>query len=171
MVATKAEEFVRFLEGLASNRGPLAALRRSLAFHPGSFVPSYPYVEPFVRDYEGWQREAYYLVAGLFALHPFSGSKTLPEAMAELRITRKSASIEARFVALLDSDRDQLPDRLRHAVILVTRSQNMALDWVRLLTDVVEWFRPDRKIQREWARAFYRAMGTQPTPAEEAVKV
>ena len=170
MSETKAERFLRALSELVEqeDRGALAVLKRSLAFKPGTYVPAFRYVEPFVRSEDGWPREVYYLTAGLFALWPTEGSQTLSEALARVFRRRQSASIEARFLALLDADRDQLPDRLRRAVSLV-RAERVGLDWSRLLSDLVDWFRPDRRVQREWARAFYRAAAEEDAGLEEEV--
>ena len=42
-----------------------AVLRRSLAFDPGTNIPAFPYVEPFLKgEAEGWRRQMHYLVAG-----------------------------------------------------------------------------------------------------------
>ena len=63
--------FIEWLEGLNQKDTKVrAVLRRSLAFDPGTFVPAYPYVEPFVKDESNsWRREMHYLVAGLWAAH------------------------------------------------------------------------------------------------------
>lgn len=62
-------EFVRYLSGL--DRGALAVLRRSLGFDPpGSYVPAFRYVEPWVGGLDAARahRDAMYLTAGLYAL-------------------------------------------------------------------------------------------------------
>ncbi|MBC7255206.1 MAG: type I-E CRISPR-associated protein Cse2/CasB, partial [Chloroflexi bacterium] len=33
----------------------------------------------------------------------------------------------------------------------------VAINWHQLLEDVQEWNRPDRRVQKEWARAFWGA--------------
>ncbi len=106
-----------------------AVLRRSLAFDPGCYPPAYPYVEPFLKDDEnGSKREAYYLVAGLWALHrregrtgaPLSIGTACAEFDSEKRKkmsrddSKKMTSTERRFVTLLDADRDQLPQPICH---------------------------------------------------------
>ncbi len=161
MTETRASQFVRRLAALAEegkrDRAALATLKRSLAFQPGTYVPSFALVEPWVSE-EGWQRTAYYLVAGLLALDPRVGSMSLPEGMALVYRKRDSRSIESRFLALLDADRDQLPDRLRRCVHLVLAEESPGLDWASLLSDLLAWFHPDRVVQRRWARTFYRAL-------------
>lgn len=63
--------FIEWLEGLnEKDTKARAVLRRSLAFEPGTHVPAFPYVEPFVGNGDNARRrEALYLVAGLWAAH------------------------------------------------------------------------------------------------------
>lgn len=154
---SKSTEFLEHLRGLKSDRGAMAALRRSLSFAPGELgdVRSYSYVEPFAQGESERRRRMYYLVAGLFALHPEEDEQTLPEALAALAAAESlSSSLELRFRALLDSDDDQLPDRLRRLVTYL-RSKNLGLNYQRLLDDLLWWDHPDKRVQRRWARAFY----------------
>lgn len=152
--------FVQYLEGLKKEKrvwvAARAALRRSLAFPPGTYPPAMPYVEPFVKDEEGWRREAYYLVAGLYALKngEHEEGRTLARAMRECMRVRESASVERRFLALLDADRDQIAFRLRQAMGLVEGG----VDFARLLDHLLHWFSPERWVQAQWAREFYGAV-------------
>ena len=104
-----------------------------------------------------YKRQAYYLTAGLYALKDgrHQSERTLARALREERDKRNSASIEGRFLALLDADSDQIAHRLRYTVNLVEGG----LDFVRLLVDLWSWFRPDRVVQARWAREFYRDKG------------
>ncbi|WP_114312726.1 type I-E CRISPR-associated protein Cse2/CasB [Thermus caldifontis] len=152
--------FLEWLEALRSHREwtrARAVLRRSLAFDPGGYPPAMPYVEPFLQKTgdDGWRREAYYLVAGLFALKDgeHREGRTLARALWEAKQARQSDSQEKRFLALLDADRDQIAHRLRQAVGLVEG----ALDFAQLLEDLLRWFDPRRRVQARWAREFYGA--------------
>ncbi|KGQ22210.2 type I-E CRISPR-associated protein Cse2/CasB [Thermus filiformis] len=152
----KGEEFIRRLEDLKAKKAwtrARAVLRRSLAFPPGAYPPAMPYVEPYVGKAEGWRREAYYLVAALYALKDGAHrpDRTLARALREEGRGRDSASLERRFLALLDADRDQVASRLRRAVALVEGG----LDFGRLLDDLRFWFDPNRRVQARWAREFY----------------
>ena len=162
MTETRVSQFVQRLAELAEegqrDRAALATLKRSLAFQPGTHVPSFALVEPWVPQDEGWHRTAYYLVAGLLALDPRLGPMSMPEGMALVYRKRERSSIESRFLALLDADRDQLPERLRRCVHLVRAEEGPGLDWASLLSDLLGWFHPDRPVQRRWARVFYRAV-------------
>lgn len=166
MVRDKVERFVGYLEKLAErrDRAALATLKRSLAFPPGSDPRSFRYVEPWVVDTEEWARATFYLVAGLFALHPVSGDVRLPEALADVYRRNEKRSLEARFLALLDSDLDQLPDRLRRIMPLLP--DGVGIDWVELTSDLLYWFKPERTVQRAWARQFYRRTSQGPDEQE-----
>lgn len=160
--------FVERLEQLKNQRtwtAARAALRRSLAFAAGTYPPAMPYVEPWIQGEEGWRREAYYLVAALYALKDgeHQPGQTLAKALSEVRQNRGSESIEKRFLALLDADRDQIAFRLRQAVGLVEGG----LDFAQLLDDLLAWFSPERRVQARWAREFY---GVQSQEKSEEVK-
>jgi len=166
-VAVANHDFIQFLERLSTsrNRRALAELKRSLAFAPGAYWPAYPYVEPFVSGLDGWSREAHYVVAGLFAVHPMVvAERTLARALGDKFRTKGVGSLEARFLALLDSDRDQIGDRLRRAVVLVA---DRGLDWAQLLRDLVRWFHPLRFVQERWAREFYQVAAATDAAEEE----
>ena len=141
------------LKGQKTWTAARAALRRSLAFAPGTYPPAMPYVEPWVKGEEGWRREAYYLVAALYALKDGEqqAGRTLAKALWEAYKERGSESVEKRFLALLDADRDQIAYRLRQAVGFV----GGGLDFAQLLEDLLAWFGPERRVQARWAREFY----------------
>src|SRR6185312_2649609 len=61
---------------------------------------------------------------------------------------------EKRFIDLLDTDADELPYKLRQAITLIARD-NVGLDWVLLIKDLGRWTRPERWVQKEWARGFW----------------
>ncbi|AEB11722.1 type I-E CRISPR-associated protein Cse2/CasB [Marinithermus hydrothermalis] len=148
-----AKRFVAYLEALKGQKAwtrARAALRRSLAFDPGAYPPAMPYVEPFVRE-EGWRREAHYLVAALYALKDGDHQEGRTLARALRGKAQDSASIERRFLALLDADRDQITHRLRQAVGLVEGG----LDFALLLNDLIYWFYPEKTVQARWAREFF----------------
>ena len=151
----QGERFVERLERLKAQKAwtpARAALRRSLAFPPGAYPKAMPYVEPFVRE-EGWKREAHYLVAALYALKDGEHQKGRTLARALKEKAQGSDSVEKRFLALLDADRDQIAFRLRQAVGLVEGG----LDFAQLLDDLLRWFGPERRVQARWAKEFYGA--------------
>lgn len=66
------------------------------------------------------------------------------------------------FVALLDSDREDLPRRLRQVVSLL-KATDLGLDWELLLADLRRWEHPLRRVQRRWARDFWAEAPAGPT--------
>ncbi len=170
-------DFIEYLEGFVpqegrnGDRGVLAALRRGLGKQPGEAAEMFPYVMPWAGD-EAWGRQDdYFLVASLFALHPKNwvaerAEGKRPESTnlgasfwalrAEVERKAKSgASIGKRFVALLNAEREDLPDHLRHAIALF-KTHEVRVDWAQLLHDLRGWTWESRSIQREWAKAFWR---------------
>jgi len=141
-----------------------AVLRRSVAFDPGTHIPAYPYVEPFLKregvgEGEDWRRSAHYLAAGLWAAHWREGrtGPTAPfsKACALHQIDNGSVSTERRFIHLLAADREQLPHRLRQMVALLAEQH---IDFQMLLNDVLFWNNAERRVQLSWAREFYRTL-------------
>lgn len=146
-----------------------AVLRRSLAFDPGTHIPAFPYVEPFLKgEAEGWRREMHYLVAGLWPAHWREGRAgalaPLAKACALHQLASDSASTERRFIHLLDADREQLPHRLRQMVALL---KEQPIDFQVLLNDLLHWNSADNRVQNAWARTFYRTLDPIETPGTE----
>ena len=72
-------------------------------------------------------------------------------------LKQKSDSMEARFVALLNADTDDLDDHLRHAISLLKANKPPEpLDWFQLFQDLLQWDHPEGYIQLRWARDFYK---------------
>lgn len=155
--------FVKRLEELDSthDRGALAALRRGLGKPPGTVAEMFPYVVPWESHAEERHKDAYYLVAALFAWHPRNWPSTedawrtnLGASFAWLGREDGGEGVERRFVALLNARGEDLPDHLRGAIGLM-RAREVPVDYARLLGDIQQWDRDDRRVQRAWARAFW----------------
>ena len=158
-MSDRVESFIQHLRRLADpetgDTGALAALRRSLAFEPGTYARSFPYVEPFVSG-NGWPRKAFYLAAGLFAEHQkHQPNLSFARVLAEVKQEKGSESLEQRFLALLDADEDQITYRLRQNVRLASERP---FDWVKFTKDLLNWFHPDRFVQVNWARDYFRGL-------------
>lgn len=101
------------------------------------------------------QHEDYFLVA---TLYPMANSRTdgasFGTTMRQVHQIRDSASLDRRFQTLLDSDREQLPFRLRQAVRLAAAT-DQPVDWEKLLSDLLAWEHPDRYVQLRWARDYF----------------
>ena len=155
-MSDRVEGFIKHLGRLAhpetGDTGAMAALRRSLAFEPGTYAKSFPYVEPFVFG-DDWSRKALYLAAGLFAEHQkHQPGRPFARVLAGVKQERGSESLEQRFLALLDADEDQIAYRLRQSVRLASEHP---FDWVRFTEDLLNWFHRDRLVQVNWARAYF----------------
>lgn len=143
------------------DRAALAALRTGLGYPPGAALAMAPFVEPFLQGIPpGWRQDAHYLVAALFAAHPTAGPaaaerhRNLGHDLRRLSEKTGSESIERRFMALLNTSKDNLPTHLRHAISLL-RANDITPDWDQLLKDLQWWPRDDRKIQRAWAKGYW----------------
>ncbi|MEF9996714.1 MAG: type I-E CRISPR-associated protein Cse2/CasB [Burkholderiaceae bacterium] len=152
-----------------SDSSVIAEFRRSLSFDPGTYAPVFPWLEPHVGHAANRARERAYLVTGLWALASKRGSGdpcSLPDAMRRVARSRESRSVEARFVALLDSEGDELIWRLRHVIDLIA-AEKVTLNWPALLRDVLAWDADSRFIQQRWAREYWRSEASLETPSAE----
>lgn len=152
--------------GKEKNLAALAALRRGLGKQPGEAAEMFPYVMPFIGDRLPQRRqEDYFLVAALFAAHqliwPHVDDQHQPTNLGasfrRLHAAFESGSIEQRFAALLNADRADLPEHLRHAITLL-RAHDVPVDWLQLLRDLAWWDAERRGVQRAWARAYWRVV-------------
>lgn len=168
------EDFIKHLEKLKKDdRGAIAALRRSLGFDPGAYVPAFASIERYASkdDVKPWRRQALYLMAGLYALHPeHAAGQSLAAVLARVMVKRKSPSIEKRFLALLATEPEELPYHLRQVVSLLA-ADGAPVDYGALLDDLTTWLVPhdfQRRdwLRQRWAQDFYRAAA----PAEKATE-
>jgi CRISPR system Cascade subunit CasB len=153
-------KFADFLKSLATNanRGALAALRRGLSPEGAASVGMYRYVAGWLHEKDGpWDEQAFYLVAALFSRYPCSKSAdhNFGGSYRQLNLKKESESLERRFVALLSSDSDSVGVHLRHAISLLA-SEDIAVDWAQLLRDLRWWGQSERRVQKRWAREFWR---------------
>ena len=163
-MSEKTDRFVSYLWKL--DRKAFAELRRSLSDEPGRAIPAIPYVERFTLGEYAWNRQMYYLVAGLFCLveRPLEHGATPPKpveqsfgrSVGRLYLAKeKSASTERRFIRLLGADAGQLAERLRQMTTLL-HSESVPVGWSMLLNDLFYWHTDNRNIQHRWAKDFYR---------------
>lgn len=151
-----SDPLVAYLETLASNldRAKLAALRSGL--RADRRWDALRIVLPFVpdREFRAQREDDALLLAGLFALHPVSGSVSLARALRMAAEERDSQSMEARFAALLGAERRDLDDHLRHAVQLLANGKRPpAIDWQRFHRDLQRWNQD--WVRRAWARDYW----------------
>jgi len=166
--------FIDYLEGIVrrQDRGALAALRRGLGKPPGTAMEMHRYVVPFLRRDRPWEEEVHYLVAALFAYWhqgevavAAHSPDNLGASLARLKPPPPdiNPSLEARFTALLKSNRDDLPHHLRQAVGLL-KTKEIPIQWRILTRDLRYWDHKDGWVQRAWARSFW---GRPETPQDQ----
>ena len=169
--ADPAEAFFKHLQSMSfaardgdgDARARLARLRRCLdrrSATPEAFREIGPALPP---NLSSDALETYLLVATLYALHaarsdePWYGGYVGKESGfgASCHAARDgSGSMDARFSALLDARREDLPYRLRQAVALCA-SKEVGVRYDRLLRDLLAWNDPHRLVQRAWAQAYW----------------
>ncbi len=161
----RVQAFVEHLANICEDRGARATLRRSAAFAPGEDVRAFPFVEPFLPDEApASERRAFYLCAMLFAMHgQHQEGRSLARAFGTLwRKNDQRPSLEKRFIALLESDADALPEHIRHIASLL---KDEPFDHAALLADLRELMKPyaterQNRIRARWAKDFYRTQGS-----------
>ncbi len=159
----KNHPFIHYLCKLAlaensNGRAALAHLRRGLNKPSGHAPEMFPHVIPFLPiGLSERQEDAYYILASLFAMHPKHDDSINSLGDTFRRISRNtpdSEGPERRFIALLNAHSDDLPSHLRHAVSLA-KSQDVPINYERLLDDFIAWDYEFRKVQKNWARDFW----------------
>jgi len=156
-------KFVEFLKSLADNgnRGALAALRRGLSSEGAATAGMHRYVAGWLHEKDRpWDEQRFYLVAALFGRYPCTNKPghNFGGSYRELHLKKQSESLERRFVALLAADADSVGVHLRHAISLLS-AEEIAVDWVRLLGDLRWWGETEHRVQRRWAREFWKHAG------------
>lgn len=169
----REQDFVAHLYALAAGRetnsnarADLAALRRGVGKAPGEVPELYPIVERFLSPTDrGWEEERFYLVGSLFALHqnPWRDAprwtnlgtsfRTFLDGERRAKGVEAGGSLERRFAALLDCDREELPNQLRGVITLL---HDTPIEWYELLHGL-RWWGANRNTQHNWARQFYRS--------------
>lgn len=157
-------KFIEFLYKFerGEDRGPLAKLRRCLGREDTPTPEALRLLGPFLSE-RTHDVHNYFIVAALFASHSQLGGKG--NFGKSFRDVGDHDSAQKRFMALLDSDREDLPHRLRQAVSLA-KSKNVPLDWLQLLADLGHWDHPKRFVQFDWAKGYWGFV-----PAKDAVGV
>jgi len=155
----KNDRFIAYLRSLLSSPSDMAALRRGLGKPPGTAVSMHKFVVPWTNGH--WTDDNLYLVASLFAAWHQGKSESATESPRNFgaslaRLRGDSDSSEKRFIALLDSNVEDLPSRWRHAVSLL-KSRNVAINWTELIRHLNAWNSEKRWVQREWAKGFWCA--------------
>lgn len=154
----KATEFIEALMRLDS--GGRARLRRNAGYTLAEATDVHRvFFQNLPRGLNDWQQETYFLVATLFPLadHSFAAG-SLGASLNQVRIYRQGSeginSLDRRFQTLIDSDREQLPFRLRQVIRLADASK-VQVNFTRLLLDILSWDAEAKYVQLRWARDYY----------------
>ncbi len=166
------EKFISYLEKFVrdENRAALAHLRRGLGKDSGNATEMFPYILGWTANLYPKDENAYFLVASLIGLYPTNSWKSdekynnLGKSLSFLK--DESESIEKRFVALLNSDFEDLPNHLRQIISLL-KSKEAPINWLLLLKDIKFWEHENRNVQRQWAKGFWGNSTTENTEKGE----
>ena len=164
----QSQPFVEYLNSLATEqrRGALADLRRGLSEPPGTAPVMFPYVARWVpKDARNtWREKVYYLIAALFAYYQSGSSieaKGRPvkgnlgdHCRQVANKGKQSASFELRFSSLLKSNPDDLHVFMRQMISLL-KSEDVPINWDKLLHDLFYWNSESQFIQRQWANSYW----------------
>ena len=141
----------------------LGALRRATGQPLGSDVVVYDIFRALfhtIRRHYPARKWVCYFIATLYPWHRKpDGKGSLADNLLRVRKGisdqegRKRA--DERFLQLLDSrDRPALLARLASCIRLLAK-EDIAVYWVRLFTDLNDWYRSDQRIQREWSATYF----------------
>jgi CRISPR system Cascade subunit CasB len=176
--SARDHRFIAYLERLATDaqrrhgthRGALADLAAELGKQPGSSVRSVRWLARWTAHVSQSERARHHLVAALFAAHPASTpAGNLGLTMARIALARGvTASLEQRFVALLEADAEDVGHHLRGLVGLA-RAADVPLDWAQLLADLRRWEDPLRQVQTKWALGFWASEASHSEPEAAGV--
>lgn len=161
--AEVASEFVQRLKELKErDRGGMAILRRNagetLSTSRGAAAVFYRLLPPGVAQV---QEEVFFLVATLYALNDRTHTGNFGQTMRDVKERSGRDSIDLRMKVLLDSTFDriqgggELAYRLRQAVKLAA-SKDVGVNWPQLIADLSWWAGEQRRVQKAWARSYYR---------------
>lgn len=155
--AEEDDRLIKYLKGLEKrqDRAALANLRRGLGKQPKTAMEMFPYLGQFLSNEPRPRYEtAVFIVAALFAYYPDAPGNVGNLGDSIRRMKDDSDSIERRFVALLDSEAEDLPYYLRQIIGLL-KSKEIAVNWNRLFKDIQNWSSDNRRVQNAWARGFW----------------
>jgi len=154
----KPTEFIDALKRL--DAGGLARLRRNAGYTLAEATDVHRvFFQALPHGLSPWQQEIYFMVATLYPLAKHSPTAgTLGATLHRVRAYRgggeRANSLDRRFQTLIDSDREQLPFRLRQ-VIRLAKSSEQRVNYVQLLLDVLRWDAESKPVQLRWARDYY----------------
>jgi CRISPR system Cascade subunit CasB len=157
--------FVQALVSLnrSEDKGTLAALRRLSPADKTPFLNGN--VLPFMgkwMDSDPEKSRNYFLVAGIYARHPFHTADPRVDFATSLRRYARESNREGRrqhtmkrFGRLIAAPWPRIEEEIVSAAILMGESVT-PINYVILLKDLAGWKRQDNAVQYRWAKNFYR---------------
>jgi len=160
------QEFARYLastlrDGQNIDRGTLSRLRRGQRDRtPWENVDIQLEIGDKLLDVQSRDaRRPFYIVAVLFPISPKMGGDgvDIGGVLGRLKVSgRLTKSKENELIGLLKIDRiEDVVGPLRHMVKYLS-SKGQAIDWIRLLKDLISWEDEDHKVQQRWIDSFHR---------------
>lgn len=102
-----------------------------------------------------YKENIYFLVATLYAMaESNTAERDFGASLRQAQNPNNRKGLDRRVQILLDSDENQLPFRLRQAVHYL-KSQQVKINWQKLLEDLLWWSSENRSVQRRWARSYF----------------
>ena len=145
--------FIDYLVERKNDRAMLASLRRCIGKTQGD-VRSYPYIVRFLPK-EKYKSASYFLLAGLFGLHPEHTSKQYWTIGRAFRLLTKTDSRDKRFKTLLDAEGKQFAYHLQQAVSLLKSKDLIKINYYQLFKDIQGWTHSEKYVQLQWAKDFW----------------
>ncbi len=100
------------------------------------------------------QEEWYFLVATLYPLADEGQAGNLGDSLRRAAGDNNRKGVDRRVEILLDADASQLPFHLRQSIRFL-KSNDVSVNWPRLLEDVLQWNHPRHYVQKQWARSYF----------------
>lgn len=165
------ESFVHHLEGMASDRGKLATLRKGLIENQAQ--AAWLLINQFMNFDRPYQTKALQTVGGLFGHHPKNTDTgnfgSLCHQMIDADEKQKMAQgesgpISRHFQYALAANGEEIFPRVRRLVLRAKRDE-IPINYTQLLDDLLGWESTYRKerIKLSWGKAFWKMM-TEPEP-------
>ena len=153
----KIQSFIQTLEQfrIGKNTAALSACRRGFLYDD-KFLEPYPFLNRMVP--EGKNSEMYYLIAGLYAIHPMNSDGyhyNFGTAMrACYNASNQTSSFEKRFSTFLQADSDELKRSL-FSLIQLAKSKNVPINYAELLEGLMFWNSDRNYSKKNWANSFW----------------
>jgi len=163
MSQTFAENFVKYLQGMAGDRGKLATLRKGLIENQAQ--ATWPLLSRFINFDRPYEIKALQTVAGLFAHHPKNtGSGNFGSLCHQLLDTDEkqkiaqgeSGPISKHFQYALAADTEEIFPRVRR-LVMRAQKDDIPVNYIQLVNDLLGWQSSYKKerIKLAWGKAFW----------------